>query len=216
MDQTPEDYIKAVYRLERRGKKVTTSALADHLQLADASITGMIKKLSDRGLIHYQRYRGVELTTKGRRIALQIVRRHRLWEMYLVRFLGFSWDKVHDEAERLEHVTSEEMEHHLDEALGFPDVDPHGHPIPSRDGTVAGTDHPSLAECEVGDIVRVLRVSDDDSTFLQHATSIGLALNSRLVVKEKKEFDGSMVVKVGARDQFISREVAEAIFVKEA
>ncbi len=210
-----EDYIKAIYKLEGRGEKATTSALAGQLEVADASITDMIKKLSDKGLLHYERYQGVELTAKGKKMALSILRRHRLWEMYLVEFLGYSWDKVHDEAERLEHMTSDELEHRLDKALGFPTVDPHGDPIPTKEGTVAGKDDASLSECEVGDVVKISRVSDDNSEILHHATEIGLALNSRLIIKEKKTFDRSMVVKIGSKQQFISKEVAQAIFVQQ-
>lgn len=209
-----EDYIKAIYRLEQEGEKVTTSALAGQLQLADASITDMIKKLSDKGLVHYEPYRGVGLTVRGKRTALKIVRRHRLWEMYLVKFLGFSWDQVHDEAERLEHVTSDDLEQRLDTALGFPTTDPHGDPIPGAEGELAPPDYTSLTEYGVGDIVKVLRVSDDDSQMLQHATKLGLKLNKKLIVKEKRVFDGSMVVKVGTKEQFISQQMAQAIFVQ--
>ncbi len=210
-----EDYLKAAYKLEEKGVKVSTSALAAQLDVADASITDMIKKLSEKGLLRYEKYQGVELTAKGKKMALGILRRHRLWEMFLVEFLGYSWDKVHDEAERLEHVTSEELEHHLDKALGFPTSDPHGDPIPTKDGTVAGKEDASLSECNVGDVVKISRVSDESSELLQHAAEIGLGLNSKLMVKEKKSFDGSMIVKVGAKQQFISKQVAEAIFVQE-
>lgn len=210
-----EDYIKAVYKLEVKGERATTRALAEQLQVSDASITDMVKKLSERGLLRYQRYQGVELTSRGKTIALSILRRHRLWEMFLVQFLGYSWDKVHDEAERLEHVTSTELEHRLDKILGFPRVDPHGHPIPNKDGLVAGSDGTALSTYDVGDVVRVCRVSDENSALLQHATEIGLALNSTLVVKQKKSFDGSMVVQVGAKKQFISQQVADALFVEK-
>ncbi len=211
-----EDYIKVIYKLEEKGERATTSALAAQLGVADASITDMIKKLSEKGLLRYERYQGVRLTAKGRKMALGILRRHRLWEMFLTQFLGYSWDKVHDEAERLEHVTSDELAHRLDEVLGFPSVDPHGHPIPTKDGELAGTDDASLSACNVGDIVRISRVDDDDSELLQHAAALGLSLNSKLTVKDKKAFDGSMVVKVGARHHFISKQVADAIFVEPA
>jgi DtxR family Mn-dependent transcriptional regulator len=209
-----EDYIKVIYKLESRGERATTSALAAQLGVADASITDMLKKLSEKGLVRYERYQGVELTARGRKMALGILRRHRLWEMFLTQFLGYSWDKVHDEAERLEHVTSEELEHKIDEALGFPTVDPHGHPIPTKNGELVGTQDASLSQCSVGDVVRISRVDDDDSELLHHAAKLGLALNSKLTVKEKQQFDGSMVVKVGTKHQFISKRVADAIFVE--
>lgn len=213
-NRSTEDYIKNIYKLQREGEKVTTSALASNLQLSDPSITDMIKKLSEKGFVRYAPYRGVELTASGKRMALQIVRRHRLWEMYLMKFLGFSWDRVHDEAERLEHVTSEEMERKLDEALGFPTVDPHGDPIPDARGGLEHTAYTALPEFSVGDVVRVLRVSDNDSQILQHAARLGFALNKKLTVREKMSFDGSMVVNVGGKDQFISKEVAGSIFVE--
>jgi DtxR family Mn-dependent transcriptional regulator len=211
-----EDYIKAVYKLERASQKVTTSALAAELGLADASITDMVKKLSDRGLLNYTPYQGVGLTAKGRRMALQIIRRHRLWEMFLVKFLGFSWDQVHDEAERLEHVTSDELEQRLDKALGFPNADPHGDPIPGADGRFEQTDYRALTEYDIGDVVRVLRVSDKDSEILQHASKLGLHLNKKLTVRNKMNFDGSIVVRLGSKEHFLSKEVASSIFVEPA
>jgi DtxR family Mn-dependent transcriptional regulator len=211
-----EDYIKAIYKLEEKGERATTSALAAQLGVADASITDMIKKLSEKGLLRYERYQGVQLTAKGRKLALGILRRHRLWEMFLTQFLGYSWDRVHDEAERLEHVTSEELEHKLDEALGFPQVDPHGHPIPTKDGTLADRTDSVLSACSAGDVVRISRVDDDDAELLQHVAQLGFTLNGKLVVKEKKTFDGSMIVKVGSKHHFISKHVADAIFVEPA
>ena len=211
-----EDYIKAVYKLERASQRVTTSALAAELRLADASITDMVKKLSDKGLLNYTPYQGVGLTSKGRTMALQIVRRHRLWEMFLVKFLGFSWDQVHDEAERLEHVTSDELERRLDVALGFPSADPHGDPIPGTDGHFHHTSYTALNDCAIGDVVRVLRVSDEDSGILQHASKLGLRLNKKLTVRNKMSFDGSIVVRLGSKEHFLSKEVAGSIFVEPA
>lgn len=209
-----EDYIKHIYKLEQEGKKVTTSALAASLDLSDPSVTDMIKKLSEKGHVSYEPYRGVGLTKQGRQMALKIVRRHRLWEMYLMQFLGFSWDQVHDEAERLEHVTSDDMERRLDEALGFPKADPHGDPIPTVDGKLHETEYAPLASCVAGEIVKILRVSDEDPAILQHATKIGVKLNAKVTIREKTEFDGTMMVKVGSKQQFISQRVAEAIFVE--
>jgi DtxR family Mn-dependent transcriptional regulator len=211
-----EDYIKAVYKLEREGERATTSALAEQLQLSDASVTDMVKKLSTRGFLRYERYQGVELTPRGRRMAIKIVRRHRLWEMYLVKFLGFSWDQIHDEAEQLEHVTSDGLEHALDAALGYPTVDPHGDPIPTMEGEIDTKDGVPLATCPPGSVVRIRRVSDDNSKILQHATRLGMALNTKLMVKEKLAFDGSMVVLVNSKRQYISQRVAESIFVQPA
>jgi DtxR family transcriptional regulator, Mn-dependent transcriptional regulator len=209
-----EDYIKAIYKLQQESEKVTTSALAAELQLADASITEMLKKLSERNLVHYKRYQGVGLTAVGKRMALKIVRRHRLWEMFLVRFLGFSWDQVHEEAERLEHVTSDELEQRLDKLLGRPVADPHGDPIPTADGQLQATVLTALAEFVEGDIVRITRVSDNDPALLQHASKLGFTLNAKITIKEKTKFDGSMVVKVRSKEQFVSLQVAQSIFVE--
>ena len=213
-ERTVEDYIKAVYKLQRTGGRVTTSALAAELRLADASITDMIKKLSRKGYLRYVPYQGVDLTERGRRTALKIVRRHRLWEMYLVRFLKFSWDKVHDEAERLEHATSDELEERLDEALGWPRTDPHGDPIPTSDGGITVRNDIPLSACAPGASVRIRRVSDHDKELLEHAARVGLTLNRKLIVKEKRGFDGSMLVQVGSQRNFISAQLASAIFVQ--
>jgi len=214
INRSTEDYIKNIYKLQREGEKVTTSALAAHLQLSDPSVTDMVKKLSEKGYVRYAPYKGVDLTPSGKRIAMRILRRHRLWEMFLVRFLGYSWDQIHDEAERLEHVTSELLEGKIDEALGFPSVDPHGDPIPTVDGELGHQEYTALDQCETGDVVKVLRVSDDEPRILQHATRLGVRLNTRITIREKMPFDGSMTVKVGSKEQFFSQQVAAAIFVE--
>ncbi|HEV8537981.1 MAG TPA: metal-dependent transcriptional regulator [Bacteroidota bacterium] len=211
--QPTEDYIKGVYKLQKNGKSVSTSKLAEHLGLADASVTDMVKKLSAKKLLTHTPYRGVGLTEEGRRLAMKMMRRHRLWEMFLTKFLGYTWDAVHDEAERLEHVTSDEMEHRLDKALGYPKLDPHGDPIPTADGVVHAQALTALSEVKEGDCVKVLRVSDDDAALLQHAARLGLVLHQKLLIKEKLLFDGSMKVKIGKKEHFISRQLADAIFV---
>jgi len=213
-NRSTEDYIKAVYALEAFGEPVTTSAVASQLHIANGSVSAMLKKLSRERLLHYKPYQGVTLTTSGRRMALKIVRRHRLWEVFLSRELGFPWDEVHDEAERLEHVTSDLLERKLDEVLGFPMADPHGDPIPSAAGNVRSPSAKPLARCNEGDNVRIVRVSDRTPALLRHARKLGLNLNTRVTVKELLNFDGSMLVKVGPNERFLSREMAEAIFVR--
>jgi DtxR family Mn-dependent transcriptional regulator len=214
-NQSTEDYIKSIYKLQKDGDTVTTSELAAHLGVSDASVTDMVKKLSGRKLLRYTPYRGVELTEDGRRLAMKMMRRHRLWEMLLVKFLGYSWDEVHDEAERLEHVTSDEMEQRLDKALGYPKVDPHGDPIPTAEGVLNAKEFRKLSDAAIGDRIEIVRVSDNDSQLLQHASRLGLALNAKLLIEEKLEFDGSMTVKIGKKKRFISRKLADALFVKE-
>lgn len=209
-----EDYIKHIYKLQQENEKVTTSALAESLALKDASITDMLKKLSDKGLVSYRRYQGVALTEAGRMMAMKILRRHRLWEMYLVKYLGFSWDQIHDEAERLEHVTSDELEHALDRSLGFPSIDPHGDPIPTRRGELQHRLMSVLSACDAGRTVRIIRVSDQDPEVLQHVAKIGIGLNTRMVLKEKLRFDGSFRVNIKGKEQFISSTLAQHIFVE--
>ena len=209
-----ENYLKGIYAIESEHGKVSTTLLSEYLRISAASVTEMIKKLADDGLITHEPYRGVRLTEIGRKQALRIVRRHRLWELFLVEILNYQWDEIHDEAERLEHVTSEGMEQRLDKALGYPKIDPHGDPIPDVNGELEGTSCAALEEFHPGDTVRVIRVSDDDPDVLQHASELGLELNKKISVKKKLKFDGSMVVKVGAKERFISQHVASAIFVE--
>lgn len=212
--KTTEDYVKHIYMLSQGGGRVTTSALASSLQVADPSITDMLKKLSDRGYVRYEPYRGVNLTDEGRRLAMKTVRRHRLWEMFLVTHLGYTWDQVHDEAERLEHVMSDLLEAKLDALLGFPAVDPHGDPIPTAGGDLRALQDEALHACSEGDTVRVLRVSDRNPHILKHAARIGLALDTEMNILETRGFDGSLVVAIAGRREYLSRAVAAAIFVR--
>ena len=212
-NQSTEDYIKGIYKLRKNGKGVSTSELARHLNISDASVTDMIKRLSAKKMLHYVPYRGVELTEAGKKLAVKMMRRHRLWEMFLVKFLGYSWDEVHEEAEHLEHVTSDELERRLDKLLAYPKVDPHGDPIPSAKGEMDTHTYSMLAEFDTGAHAVIIRVSDNP-TILQHATKLGLTLGTNILIKEKVQFDGSMKVRVGKKDQFISKQLAEAIFVK--
>ncbi len=212
--RTTEDYLKAICMLEQRAERVSTSALAARLRLADASITDMLKKLSGKGLVRYERYRGVELTQAGRKVALKIMRRHRLWEMFLVKFLGFSWDQIHEEAERLEHVTSDLLEQRIDRVLGHPHVDPHGDPIPSADGVVKDHTLTTLAEASPGSVVVVTRVRDGSPEILRYMALLGIDLQKTLRVNEAIDFDGSLRIQMGSREQFISAKLAESIYVE--
>lgn len=213
VNQSTEDYLKSIYKLEQKSKTVSTSMLAKHLHIGDGSVTGMVKKLSDKKLIHYKPYQGVDLTEAGRRLALKMTRRHRLWEMFLVQFLGYQWDEVHDEAERLEHVTSDELEQRIDQALGYPKVDPHGDPIPTTSGEMVEMKQISLAHCSAGYSGTIVRVSDEHPHVLQYCTKLGLGLNKVIEVKEKIDFDGSLRIEIGETEQFISAKLAEQIFV---
>jgi len=209
-----EDYLKHILKLQEGEARVSTSALAASLSLADASVTEMLKKLAVRGLVRYRPYQGVTLTEKGRGIALRTLRRHRLWELFLVRHLGFSWDRIHDEAERLEHATSEALEAALDRALGSPRFDPHGDPIPSIEGRLDGGAGPALAALRPGAVAKIRRVADVDPELLRHADRLGMVPEASLEVRERLDFDGSLRVRVAGGDRFLSAEVAKHIFVE--
>lgn len=214
--QSVEDYIKSIYKLEATGEKVTTSALAKHLGIRDGSVTDMVKKLSRKKLIKYTPYHGVTLTEPGRKIAMKTVRRHRLWEMFLVKFLGYSWDGIHDEAERLEHITSDELERRLDKALGHPKFDPHGDPIPNSKGELASRIYKRLFEADVGKTYFVVRVSDESPEVLQYLARLGLRLNSEFKVVERIQFDGSVIVRIGSKEIPLSLKLAQSIFVEHS
>ncbi|MDE3056420.1 MAG: metal-dependent transcriptional regulator [Bacteroidota bacterium] len=209
-----EDYLKHIYYLGEKGGAVTTSLLAAELKIAAASVTDMVKKLSGQKYLRHSPYRGVQLTEKGRRSALKIIRKHRLWEMFLSEVLHFRWDEIHEEAEKFEHIMSEKMEDKIDEVLGFPRVDPHGDPIPAKDGTVKTIVAFPLSNAEEGTTVRVLRVNDANPELLQYVSSIGLSLNKKLGIKQRIKFDNSLVIKIGSKEMTISSLAAENIFVE--
>jgi DtxR family Mn-dependent transcriptional regulator len=194
-----EDYVKAVYKLGERGvPAITTTALAAALDVAPSSASGMVRKLDAVGLVQHARYGDVELTAAGRRLALDVVRRHRLIELYLVDALGYSWDEVHDEAEQLEHVVSEKLLDRIAEQLGDPAYDPHGDPIPTRDGTIQAPATVLLSSLPPGATGRFVRVSDADPDLLRHLHSLGIALGDRVEVVERQPFGGPLLVHVGA------------------
>ena len=210
-----EDYLKSIYKLQEGGGRVSTSSLSEWLGVSAPSVTEMIKKLADEGILTHTPYKGVELTAEGRKRALKILRRHRLWELFLVEVLKYPWHEIHDEADRLEHFTSEKLERRLDEALGFPRTDPHGDVIPRTDGSIEPVEYRSLSEVESGETVTVARVNDASSQVLQYASRLGIGLKRRIKVKEHVEFDGSLRVEIGRKEQFVSEKLAENIFVEE-
>jgi DtxR family transcriptional regulator, Mn-dependent transcriptional regulator len=177
-----EDYLKAIYRLQQGDERVNTLALAGELQLSGPSVTNMVKRLAELGLVEHNRYYGVRLTDAGTRVALEVIRHHRLLELYLAEAMGFEWDKVHDEAERLEHHVSSEFESRMDELLGHPEYDPHGDPIPSARGTLPESAWHPLDEVPAGSTVILRRVSDRDSEHLRYLSEIGLAPGARFEV----------------------------------
>lgn len=212
-----QDYLKAIYLLaEARGEVgagVSTTELASRLQVSAASATSMLKKLDVLGLVNHIPYRGAEITESGRRIALEVVRHHRLLETYLAEALGVPWDQVHHEAEVLEHVLSEELEERIARKLGDPTSDPHGHPIPTREGEVAPMSGRTLWDTPDGVPVVVERVSDSDSEVLRHLARIGVTPGATAEVIRRGPIGGPLFIQVAEREEAVSREVAEAVWV---
>ncbi len=217
-----EDYIKAIYELHGTDARVSSTALAEKLGVTPASVTGMVKRIANErpDVIDYTPHHGVLLTTEGEAIALRIVRRHRLVELFLCRTLGYSWDEVHEEAERLEHVVSEKLEERMASYLGDPSVDPHGDPIPTSEGTVAAPGHRALSGLEEGQDGVIRRVASSDDKLLQYLSDIGLILGARLTVREKAPFGGPVHLDLhggaGTVARVIGRNVAEQIYVERS
>ena len=209
-----EDYLKTIYLIQKRESKgVSTNAVAAALQVTPASVTGMIKKLADMKLVRHTPYQGVELTKAGEKIALEIVRHHRLLELFLTEALGYSWDEVHDEADALEHVISEDFEDRIAARLGNPAVDPHGDPIPAKDGTIVSVHEHALAELRPGETGQITRVSDGSSELLRFAAGLGLKPATRITLLAVEPFGGSLHIKIGQVEHSIGRELAAQIFV---
>jgi DtxR family transcriptional regulator, Mn-dependent transcriptional regulator len=189
-----EDYLKAVYELERAGGAAATNALAERLGVAPASVSGMVRRLADQGLLAHERYRGARLTDEGRRAALRTLRRHRIIESYLATVLGYPWDRVHAEAERLEHAASDELIDRMAAALGDPAFDPHGAPIPTRDGAVDERRLGTLADLVPGDRARVVRVTDEDDALLRHLAELALLPGADVTLVSRAPFDGPLTL----------------------
>lgn len=215
MKQVTENYLKLIFNLQQTEKGgVKPLSISKHLDVSPPAVSEMLKKLAQEDYIHYVPYRGVKLTKKGLIQGQNMVRRHRLWEMYLHKVLGFPWDKVHEEAERLEHASSDDLINKLEEAMGFPEYDPHGDPIPSKDGKFPkAISSVPLATCKAGDPVKVIRVSDFDNDFLHYIDTLGIQLQQRLTVEEVRSFDRSLVIKFNNKTESISEFTALHIFV---
>ncbi len=216
-----EDYLKAVYELGRAGGRVTTSALAERLGVAAPSVTGMVKRLAELRLVAHEPYHGVGLTAAGRRIAIETIRHHRLVETYLHDALGVPWDRLHAEAEKWEHVLSEDLEARMDAALGHPTVDPHGAPIPTPDLVLEEPGHPPLARLDAGQTATVAEVSDHDADLLRYVGSLGLYPGIRFAVVSGPPYaDGPLTVRLttgpdAGREHAVGERAAAHIFVKD-
>ncbi|HYC52400.1 MAG TPA: metal-dependent transcriptional regulator [Gemmatimonadaceae bacterium] len=208
-----EDYLKAIYELERTGQAAETNAIAKALSIAPASVSGMVRRLAEQGLISHERYRGARLTAAGRRAALKTLRRHRVIEAYLTTALGYSWDRVHDEAERLEHAASDELIDRMAAAIGEPETDPHGAPIPTREGTLRERSLVTLASLEPGNAARVERVSDRNAERLRYLAELGIVPGIVVQVVAREPFGGPIALRVADLPRTIGPELASQILV---
>ena len=212
---TEENYIKAIFHLSEDGdENISTNDIARSVNAKAASVTDMMKKLKEKNLISYEKYQGVRLTQEGEKIAKSIIRKHRLWEVFLVEKLGYSWDKIHDIAEQLEHIHSEEMIDKLDKFLGYPKFDPHGDPIPDASLNIKSQKQTLLTEMDKGGQGKVVGVKDSSAKFLQYLDTVNIRLGSAIEVIDIIEFDGSVVIRIdGKQKNSISKLAAQNIFV---
>ena len=208
-----EDYLKAIYELERAGEPAETNAIARLLDIAPASVSGMVRRLADQGLITHERYHGVSLTSAGRRAALRTLRRHRVIEAYLTEALGYSWDRVHDEAERLEHAASDELIDRMAEAIGEPATDPHGAPIPPREGTLEERPLVPLSSLAPGDSARVEAVSDRNAERLRYLAELGIVPGVKVKVIAREPFEGPIALRVAGENRTIGPSLGNQILV---
>ena len=209
-----ENYLKAIYKLtEQEGEAVSTNAIAEKMNTKAASVSEMLKKLSDKKLINYRKYQGVTLTPQGKKVAVTIIRKHRLWEVFLLEKLGFKWDEVHDVAEELEHIDSDKLVEQLDKFLGYPKFDPHGDPIPDAQGRFHQQKSQLLSQIAKGTSCIMTGVVDHAPAFLQYLDKIGIGLGNEIKVKDVVEYDKSLQLVIKKNTVFISHEVAKNILV---
>lgn len=215
MTRSEENYLKTIYHLGNFGEQfVNTNAIAEQIETKASSVTDMIKKLSDKRLVDYKKYQGSKLTNIGKKTALSVIRKHRLWEVFLVEKLNFSWDEVHEVAEQLEHIESDKLTNQLDAFLGFPTHDPHGDPIPDRDGKFSKMNKILLSKAEPDKVVECVGVKDSSVEFLQYLDKNGITLGTRISVVSQEPFDKSMTIKIDNKQLTISKIVTENIYVK--
>ena len=215
LSQTEENYIKAIYALseDKAGLKTSTNKIAAKIKTKPPTVTNMLRNLKTKNLITYEKYKNVQLTAEGKKVANQIVRKHRLWEVFLYDKLKFSWDEVHEIAEQLEHIISDKLTNRLEEFLGFPTVDPHGDPIPDKNGKVMKMNVQALNLAPIKKKLMVTSLSNSSTEFLKYLDKIGLAIGDSLEIIEKIEFDQSLVIKLNKKSVAISNEAANNLLV---
>jgi DtxR family transcriptional regulator, Mn-dependent transcriptional regulator len=213
--QSEENYLKAIYHLGNPSQKgVSTSDIANKLDTKASSVSDMIKKLSDKKLVEYKKYYGVNLTKKGKLIAASVVRKHRLWEVFLVDKLNFTWDEVHDVAEQLEHIKSKKLMEELDSFLGFPKTDPHGDPIPDKNGNLQTIEKTLLSNLKKGESGICIGVKDSSSDFLQYLDKQNIKLGDQIKVMDKEAFDESTHIQIANRNMNISKKIAANLYIQ--
>lgn len=217
LSQSEENYLKAIYSLTLGSDEaISTNTLAEKLDAKASSITDMLRKLSAKNYLEYQKYQGCRLTESGRKAALTVVRKHRLWEAFLVDKLQFGWEEVHDIAEQLEHIHSAKLTDKLEEFLGFPAFDPHGDPIPSADGELKSTvNRIPLSVCDIGSNAVIMGVEDGSSEFLTYLRKVAVSIGAEIKVLDKFPFDGSLVIEVGGNSIQFSKVISDKIFVQK-
>lgn len=213
LSQAIEDYLKAIYKLDQKTGGASTTKLAEEMDVSSASVTNMIKRLAKMGLVEYQSYRGAKLTETGKKIALEVIRHHRLLELYLMEMMGYSWDEVHDEAEKLEHHISEQFEDKIAELLDHPTHDPHGDPIPSKEGTLPPAETEPLADASLEQDYLVRRVIDQDPELLRYLEKIGLLPGVKVSVVGKAPFNGPITLMIEDKEQALGYDLASNILV---
>ncbi|PIX13530.1 MAG: iron-dependent repressor [Flavobacteriaceae bacterium CG_4_8_14_3_um_filter_31_8] len=215
--QSEENYLKAIFHLTTAEKNgISTNAIAEKLATKPSSVTDMIRKLSDKKVVSYKKYYGVALTNSGRKIAAYIVRKHRLWEVFLVDKLDFSWDEVHDVAEQLEHIQSPKLIQQLDQFLGYPTQDPHGDPIPDKDGNLKTIEKCLLSTLAKNDSGIFVGVDDSSSDFLQFLDRRIITLGKQIKVIEKEDFDESMLIEINSQKMTISKKIANNLYIQKS
>lgn len=215
ISHTEENYLKAIYQLAQTEEgRIPNLSIAQLLNINPATVTEMLKKLADKKWIDYSRTGGASLTSDGKSIAIRVIRKHRLWETFLVQNLNFSWDEVHEVAEQLEHIQSEKLLDQLNQFLGFPKFDPHGDPIPDSAGNLPKTKAILLSECQIGEVRKFVAVANHSSSFLQFLSKLGLAISESIEIEDIHEFDQSMSVRLGdSRRTVFSSEVCRGLMV---
>ena len=215
LSKNEEDYLKGLYQLIAMSDidKVGTNQLAQQLEVTPASVNNMLKKLKAKGFVKYKPYGKIELSPEGKSIAVDLVRKHRLWESFLYEKLDFSWDEVHEVAEQLEHIKSDKLIEKLDHFLGHPKTDPHGDPIPDAQGNISNIGKKTLAEVPTGETCRLVSVKDNSAAFLQYVSQIGLRLKSVIKVLERLDFDDSLVLEVDGKKLSVSQKFSMNVFV---